>query len=278
MCAAVVVRDLVTRPVGRVALRRASFSVERGELFGIIGPADSGKTVALECAQGLHTPESGSVLVEGVDPAADPDAVRRLVGTQLEASSLPDRMRVWEIVELFASMHEGPVDQGWVLERWGLLDRRNLSFEALSPAERLRLYVALAVLHDPKIVFFDEITSGLDAETRAVAWGLLEELRDSGFTVVATTAHMDEAERCDRVAVLAAGTVVAIDTPNTLIRRHAGGVRFCFVRPWVETDWIQIVPGVGTYVDNGAMVEVRGSVDSLSRVCAGLVGRGAVPE
>ncbi len=279
MTAAVVVEGLVKRYDEHVVVSDVSFSVERGEIFGIVGPNGAGKTTTVECIQGLRQPDAGEISVLDLDPVRDASEVRRRIGAQLQESSLPDRMRVWEAVELFAAMRGGEADVDAVLERWGLAARRSAPFASLSGGQRQRLFVALALLNDPEIVFLDEMTTGLDPAARRVAWDLIAEIRERGTTVVLVTHFMDEAERlCDRIAVFSDGSIADIDTPQRLIRRHGGGVRFRFATPQAETDWILSVPGVAMCLDNGSIVRVWGADESLPRVCAGLMGRGEVPK
>ncbi len=201
-------------------------AVEEGEIFGILGPNGSGKTTTVECAYGLRKADSGRIRVLGLDPRTHPDTLRRLVGVQLQDSALPDRIRVWEALHLFATLARRPVDEARLLDEWGLAGKRTASFGSLSGGQRQRLLVALALVTRPRLVFLDEMTTGLDPNARREVWSLVERLRQEGTTVVLVTHFMDEARRlCDRVAVLVSGKVAARGTPAQLVDRYGGGTR-----------------------------------------------------
>ena len=203
-----------------VAVADATFAVESGEIFGLLGSNGAGKTTTVECAQGLRTPTAGRVRVLGRDPRGEAAALRGRIGCQLQESRLPEHMKVWEALDLFASLTPGAIDWRELMEQWGLAPKRNASFASLSGGQRQRLFIALALVSAPEVVFLDEMTTGLDPAARRVAWELIEEVRDQGTTVVLVTHFMDEAERlCDRVAVMDAGRIVALDTPRGAGRR-----------------------------------------------------------
>ncbi|MDQ3371559.1 MAG: ABC transporter ATP-binding protein [Actinomycetota bacterium] len=275
---AIEVEHLVKRYGNHVAVHDVSFTVAPGEVFGILGPNGAGKTSAVECLQGLRRPDGGRVRVLGLDPQADASALRRRIGSQLQDSALPDRMRVWEALDLFASLAPGGRDPGDLLEEWGLVDSRDRAFADLSGGQRQRLFVALALVGRPEVVFLDELTQGLDPAARRVAWSLVREVRDRGTTVVLVTHHMDEAQRlCDRLAVVAAGRVVAQGTAQELIARSGGGlaVRFATNRP--DVSWLEDLEPVESVQRRGAQVEVRGHGPVLAVVAAALVRQGETP-
>src|SRR5262249_21983559 len=203
-----------------VAVHDISFSVERGEIFGVVGPNGAGKTTTVECVEGLRTPDGGSINVLGLDPQRDSAELRHRIGAQLQESALPDRMKVWEALDLYASFYSRPGDQRRLIEDLGLADKRETTFGKLSGGQKQRLSIALALVGNPEIAVLDELTSGLDPNARRDTWVLIEQVRERGVTVLLVTHFMDEAERlCDRVAVVDAGRVVAIDSPAGLVAR-----------------------------------------------------------
>jgi len=202
-----------------VAVDDISFQVYEGEIFGMVGPNGAGKTTTIECIEGLRRPDSGYIRVSGLDPYHDGYALRARIGIQLQESVLPDRMKVWEALDLFASFYPRSVDWESLLEQLGLAEKRNTPFAKLSGGQKQRLFIALALVHDPEIVFLDELTTGLDPQARRAMWDLVRGVRERGKTVFLTTHFMEEAERlCDRVAIMDHGRIVALDTPENLIR------------------------------------------------------------
>jgi len=202
-----------------VAVDGVSFEVRQGEIFGMVGPNGAGKTTTIECIEGLRRPDAGSVRLLGLDPARDQRQVADRVGIQLQDSALPPRMRAGEALRLFGSFHTRVADPAGLLERMGLADKRGALFSKLSGGQKQRLFIALALVNQPEVVFFDELTTGLDPQARRSMWDLVTQIRDSGCTVVLTTHFMEEAERlCDRVLIMDHGRIVALDTPDALIR------------------------------------------------------------
>jgi ABC-2 type transport system ATP-binding protein len=261
-----------------LAVDGVSFTVERGEIFGLIGPNGSGKTTIVECVQGLRNRDEGEVRVLGLDPATHSAELRRRIGSQLQESALPDRLKVWEALDLFAALASEPADWRRLLEEWGLSDRREASFASLSGGERQRLLVALALVNEPEVVFLDEMTTGLDPAARRVAWGLIEALRERRSTVVLVTHFMDEAERlCDRLAVLRKGRIVALDTPEGLIAAHTGEARVSFTLGDGDISWLHEVPHVAHVRRRDGRVEVEGSGPLVVHLCGALLARATVP-
>ncbi|MET7403167.1 ABC transporter ATP-binding protein [Dactylosporangium sp. NPDC005572] len=212
------VSNLHKRYADHVAVADVSFSVEAGEIFGIVGPNGAGKTTTVECIEGLRAPDGGSVRVLGLDPIRDRDAVRRQLGIQLQESQLPDRIRVWEALDLYSSFYPDPADWRALMDELGLTPKRNTPFAKLSGGQKQRLSIALALVGNPSVAILDELTTGLDPQARRDTWELIRQVRARGVTVVLVTHFMDEAERlCDRLAVIAAGRVVTVDTPAALI-------------------------------------------------------------
>jgi ABC-2 type transport system ATP-binding protein len=251
-----------------VAVDDVSFSVERGEIFGIVGPNGAGKTTTVECVEGLRTPDGGSISVLGLDPRRDGAELRHRVGAQLQESALPDRMRVGEALDLYASFYPRPADQRRLIEDLGLADRRKTPFGKLSGGQKQRLSIALALVGNPEIAVLDELTSGLDPTARRDTWDLIEQVRQRGVTVLLVTHFMDEAERlCDRVAVVDAGRVVAVDSPAGLVARVSSEQRIRF-RPMapLDDDLLTALPEVRGVSRSGAQVLVTGTGNLLHAV------------
>jgi ABC-2 type transport system ATP-binding protein len=276
--APVVVVDRLHKAYGStVAVDDVSFEVRRGEIFGLLGSNGAGKTTTVECLEGLRRPDSGGVSVLGVDPLAHPERLRGRVGCQLQESHLPERMRVWEVLHLFAAAAPHPVDYNVLLDEWGLAEKRKAAFGTLSGGQRQRLLVALALVSEPEVVFLDEMTTGLDPAARRTSWDLIERIRDRGTTVVLVTHFMDEADRlCDRVAVMDRGVVVAIDTPARLIAASADVVRVTFTAEG-DFDWLTALDVVRSVVRHGAWIEVLGEGPVINHVAAALLERGLAP-
>jgi ABC-2 type transport system ATP-binding protein len=212
------IRDLRKRYGKKVAVDDLSLRVNEGEIFGILGPNGAGKTTTVECAEGLRHPDGGSVRVFGIDPYRDRAQARQLVGVQLQESQLPDKLTVAEAVSLYASFYPSHADADALIDRLGLTEKRGTRYKKLSGGQKQRLSIALALVGSPRLVVFDELTTGLDPAARRESWRLVEELRDDGVTVLLVTHYADEAERlCDRVALIQAGRVAACGSPAELI-------------------------------------------------------------
>jgi ABC-2 type transport system ATP-binding protein len=202
----------------RIAVDEVSFTVEEGEIFGIVGPNGAGKTTTVESLVGLRRPSGGRIRVLGHDPQREPERVREVLGVQLQESQLPDRLRVGEALDLFASFYRDPADPGALLDLLGLAGHRDQPYRKLSGGQKQRLSIALALVGNPRIAVFDELTTGLDPNARRATWRLLEGVRARGVTVLLVTHSMEEAERlCDRVAVIDGGRVIALDTPQGIV-------------------------------------------------------------
>jgi ABC-2 type transport system ATP-binding protein len=212
----------IRKTYGRtVAVDDVSFEVAEGEIFGLIGPNGAGKTTTLECIEGLRTPDTGSISVLVLDPFHDVYKLQNRIGVQLQEAQLQKRIKVWEAVDLWASLYPKPVDGERLLDQLGLTDKRNAWFMTLSGGQKQRLFIALALINDPELVFLDELTTGLDPQARRAIWDLVRGIRERGKTVFMTTHLMEEAERlCDRVAIIDHGRIVDIDTPGRLVSRH----------------------------------------------------------
>jgi ABC-2 type transport system ATP-binding protein len=223
--------DELRKVYGRtVAVDGISFEVHEGEIFGMVGPNGAGKTTTIECLEGLRKPDGGLVRVLGVDPQREGKTLRLHTGMQLQQSNLPDRMKVWEALDLYASFYPRAADWKGLLSELGLEEKRNSSFSKLSGGQKQRLFIALALLPDPQLVFLDELTTGLDPQARHAIWDLVRAVRLRCKTVLLSTHFMEEAEHlCDRVAILDHGRIVALDTPAALIRTLEAEERVTFI-------------------------------------------------
>src|SRR5918993_1463974 len=243
-----------------VAVEDVGLEVRAGEIFGLLGPNGAGKTTTVECLQGLRRRGRGRVRVLGLDPERDGDRLRRRIGAQLQSSALPDRLRVGEALWLFARDGDGgaPLDQ--LGRRWGLERLWRRPFAKLSGGEQQRLFIALALVNRPELVFFDELTTGLDPQARRATWDLVRQVRDDGATVVLVTHFMEEAELlCDRVAIVDQGRVVATGTPSELIGRGDAGQRVSFTWAGADAAWLSQLEGVERVTRRADAVEVMGT-------------------
>ncbi len=198
-----------------------SFSVEPHEIFGLLGPNGAGKTTTLECIEGLRSFNSGKISVLNMNPDTEGPELRRRIGIQLQESALPDDIKVWEAMDLYASFYKSSIVWHPLLDKLGLSEKKNARFSRLSGGQKQRLYIALALVNDPEVVFFDELTTGLDPQSRRTMWDLVREVRDQGKTVILTTHFMDEAEMlCDRLIIIDHGRIIAEGTPESLIRKQ----------------------------------------------------------
>jgi ABC-2 type transport system ATP-binding protein len=278
MAPVIEVEGLVKRYGSLVAVDGVSFSVLPQEIFGILGPNGAGKTTTVECLQGLRRADGGRMSVLGLDPQHDARTLRARIGSQLQESALPDRIKVWEALDLFSSLSPHPLPWEQLLNDWGLVDKRNAKFGDLSGGLQQRLFVALALANGPEVVFLDEMTTGLDPAARRVAWDLIGRIRDGGATVVLVTHFMDEAEAlCDRLAIIDHHKVVATGTPQQLIVDHGGGVTVCFSTGHTDLQWLTSVPNVTSVEHHGDQVSVHGEGPVLAMVAAALVEHGIAP-
>ena len=205
-----------------VAVDEVSFEVYDGEIFGLIGPNGAGKSTTMECVEGIRTPDRGSITVLGLDPFRDVYEVQERIGVQLQQAQLQKRIKVWEAVHLWASLYRKKPAMGeQLLEQLGLAEKRDAWFMTLSGGQKQRLFIALALVNDPEIVFLDELTTGLDPQARRAIWELVRGIRERGKTVFLTTHLMEEAERlCDRVAIIERGRIIDIDQPRRLVDKY----------------------------------------------------------
>src|SRR5689334_10324770 len=248
-----------------VAVDEVSFDVRQGEIFGLIGPNGAGKTTTMECVEGLRAPDRGEILVLGLDPTRDVYRLQERVGVQLQEAQLQKRIKVREAVGLWASLYKQPVDGDRLLEQLGLSDKRNAWFMTLSGGQKQRLFIALALINDPELVFLDELTTGLDPQARRAIWDLVRGIRQRGKTVFLTTHLMEEAERlCDRVAIIDHGRIVDIGTPAELVRRNCPERTVIVVtEDRAALERFQAMPRVESVAGDGSRFTIRGRGDEL---------------
>lgn len=251
-----------------IAVDDISFEVYQGEIFGMVGPNGAGKTTTIECVEGLRKPDQGHIRVLELDPQKNGYALRERMGVQLQEAVLPERMKVWEALDLYAAFYPRHTDWESLLTRLGLAERRSAHFAKLSGGQKQRLFIALALIHDPEVVFLDELTTGLDPHARRALWDLVREVRDQGKTIFLTTHFMEEAERlCDRVAIVDHGRIVALDSPENLIRRLGVENRVVFsVDGSFNSEQLSHLAEITKVERIGERVIVYGRGDSLVRV------------
>ncbi|MFF2964392.1 ABC transporter ATP-binding protein [Streptomyces sp. NPDC057963] len=253
---------------GRPAVDGVSFAVDEGEIFGILGPNGAGKTTTVECIEGLRVPDAGTVRVAGLDPVADHGRVTGLLGAQLQESELQPKLTVAEALEMYSAFYPAPADWRALAERLGLHNMYGTRFAKLSGGQKQRLSIALALVGNPRVVVLDELTTGLDPRARRDTWKLIEDVRDSGVTVLLVTHFMEEARRlCDRVAVIDKGKVVALDTPAGLIGRADGSTVISFTpsQPLDGTDLGALPGAVSTERKDGRIV-IHGTDETVNAV------------
>jgi ABC-2 type transport system ATP-binding protein len=249
-----------------VAVEEVSFDVEDGEIFGLIGPNGAGKTTTMECVEGLRKPDRGTISVLGLDPVRDVYALQQRIGVQLQQAQLQKRIKVWEAVHLWSSLYKRNVADGErLLDHLGLADKRNAWFMTLSGGQKQRLFIVLALINDPEVVFLDELTTGLDPQARRAIWDMVRGIRDRGKTVLLTTHLMEEAERlCDRVAIIDHGRIIDIDTPQRLVYRHCPERAVALVTNDLRAEeYFRTIPGVDAVEHRESRFTIRGRGDDF---------------
>jgi ABC-2 type transport system ATP-binding protein len=242
----------VTRKYGaKVAVDRLSFSIPAGQLFAFLGPNGAGKTTTVEILEGLRPRTAGEVRVLGFDPASDSMAVKDRVGVSLQATNLPEKIKVSEALALFAAFYSRNTDLDDLTKRLQLWEKRNSFYSTLSGGQKQRLALALGLVNDPQVLFLDEPTTGLDPQVRHEIHGLIEEMKQRRTTILLTTHYIEEAERlCDRVAIIDEGRIIAIGTPRELQRRILGHAR-------VEVATLTPMPGTWRGAEAAAFSDDR---------------------
>jgi ABC-2 type transport system ATP-binding protein len=249
-----------------VAVDDVSFAVNDGEIFGLIGPNGAGKTTTMECIEGLRVPDRGTISVLGFDPFKDVYKLQERIGVQLQQAQLQKRIKVWEAVDLWASLYRKKAADGErLLEQLGLAEKRNSWFMTLSGGQKQRLFIALALINDPEVVFLDELTTGLDPQARRAIWELVRGIRQRGKTVFLTTHLMEEAERlCDRVAIIEHGRIVDIDTPESLVKRHCPERTVVLAtEDRTAEQRFRMIPRVDAVISSDSQFTIRGRGDDL---------------
>jgi ABC-2 type transport system ATP-binding protein len=248
-----------------VAVDDVSFDVEPGEIFGLIGPNGAGKTTTLECVEGLRTPDSGVISVLGLNPARDAHALQQRIGVQLQDAQLQKRIKVREAVSFWAYLYKSSADGDRLIEQLGLAEKRNAWFMTLSGGQKQRLFIALALINEPELVFLDELTTGLDPQARRAIWDLVRGIRQRGKTVFLTTHLMEEAERlCDRVAIMDHGRIVDVGSPADLVRRHCPEQTVVLTAADPDAaEHFAGIAGVESVARQGAKVTIRGRAGDL---------------
>jgi ABC-2 type transport system ATP-binding protein len=275
----VTVRGLRKTYGSRVVVDQLDLDVRPGEIVGLAGANGAGKTTTVECIQGLRRPDAGTLNVLGYDPVTQAAQVRPLIGSQLQDSALPDRLRVAEALDLFATPRAR--DGGELLEQFGLAERRRSAFSSLSGGERQRLFLVLALLNRPRLVILDELTQGLDPAARRGVWHAVRQLHEGGTTVLLVTHEMTEAEAlCDRIVVMRGGRILDSGTPAELVARHARRATMSFSwpdPPAAVLAEIGRLDGVRELRRAGARITVDGDRRIIAHVGAALVRHGTVP-
>ena len=249
-----------------MAVDDVSFEVNDGEIFGLIGPNGAGKTTTMECIEGLRRPDRGTISVLGLDPFRHVYKLQDRIGVQLQQAQLQKRIKVWEAVDLWASLYQKQaIDGERLLEQLGLTEKRDAWFMNLSGGQKQRLFIVLALINDPEVVFLDELTTGLDPQSRRAIWDLVRGIRERGKTVFLTTHLMEEAERlCDRVAIIEHGRIIDIDRPERLVDRHCPERTVVLVTddPIAE-ERFRAIPGVEAVICTDLRLTIRGRGDDL---------------
>lgn len=274
---AVDVRAVTRQFPGVRALDAVDLSVKEGEIFGLLGPNGSGKTTLFNCLQGLDRATSGTVSVLGLDPEVDREALALRMGVQLQSARAIPRLTVREVLRLFASFYPASLDVDDLLRELGLESKAGARLERLSGGQRQRVYIALAMVNDPELLFFDELTSAVDPQARLAIWDILRGLRAKGHTIMLTSHSMEEAQAlCDRIAIIDAGRIIALGTPAELIARH-GGERLLSLaaEPSPDPGQLEGIDGVSSVRLAEGHVQIAGSGNFAPAVLSRLADLGS---
>jgi ABC-2 type transport system ATP-binding protein len=277
MSAAVIQVSHLSKSYGGMrAVDDVTLDVFHGEIFGLIGPNGAGKTTAMECIEGLRVPDSGKLSVLGLDPFRDTVQLFNRVGVQLQEAQLQKRIKVSEAISLWSALYQKTLNGHQLLTQLGIAGKANARFMSLSGGQKQRLFIALALINDPEVVFLDELTTGLDPQARRAIWELVRGIRDRGKTVFLTTHLMEEAERlCDRVAIIDHGRIVDVDSPAGLVRRHCPERTIVIATDDPQAEGaVARVPGVDSAVRDGGNVVIEAqSVDAMTGLIRCLADR-----
>ena len=221
MDTAVEVKNLTKRYGDLIAVNEVDFNIEKGEIFGLLGPNGAGKTTTIEMIEGLRQPDNGTISVCGIDARKERDKIKEIIGVQLQSTTIYDKIRVDEVIDLFRGYYQKTLDTDEILDMVSLNEKKNSYVSTLSGGQKQRVALALALVNDPEIIFLDEPTTGLDPQARRNVWDIVEDLGSKGKTVVLTTHYMEEAERlCNRLGIIDHGTIIALDTTRELIAKQ----------------------------------------------------------
>ncbi|MBP2048489.1 ABC-2 type transport system ATP-binding protein [Streptomyces griseochromogenes] len=280
MSAVIEVQNLHKKYGDLVAVDDVSFSVEEGEIFGILGPSGAGKTTTVECIEGLRNRDGGEINVLGLDPRQERAEITQQLGVQLQDGQLPDRMQVAEALSLYSSFYRNPADWRHLMDALGLSSKGGNACGALSGSQKQRLSVALALVGNPQVAVLDELTTELDPQSRRETWELIKTVRDSGVTILLVTRFVEEAELlCDRIAVIDKGRIAATDTPAGLAERVQTEQRIQF-RPSAPLNdaLLARLPDVSGVTRQGDYVVVTGNHNALGAVTCLLAHHQIVAE
>jgi ABC-2 type transport system ATP-binding protein len=253
----IVVRSLEKRYGDVHAVRGIDFEVHAGEVFGLLGPNGAGKTTTVEILEGLRPADGGLVSVCGLHPESSGTDFKQEIGAVLQSTALPDKLRVIEALTMFASFYKRRRDPAGLLRRFGLEEKRNAFYSQLSGGQKQRLALAMSLVNEPRVLFLDEPTAGLDPQVRREIYDIIEELKGQGKTILLTTHYIEEAEKlCDRVAIIDQGRVIALGTPRELKQRSAGTTRIelRLARPESDSALRQLEGVADCHASDGAYV------------------------
>jgi ABC-2 type transport system ATP-binding protein len=269
----VIVRDLRKQYGDVLAAQGVSFEIERGEVFGLLGPNGSGKTTTLECVIGLREPDRGEIEVAGIDARRRPRAVKERIGAVLQTIALQDKITPREALTLFASFYRNAERPGDLLQRFALAEKADAHFDSLSGGQRQRLALALAFVNKPELVFLDEPTTGLDPQSRRELHVEIARMKRDGHTVLLTTHYIDEAEQlCDRIAIIDRGRIIASGAPRDLIAGSSAVQSVSLVTSTpLGADWLAGIPGIDDLSSDGTRITFRTA--TVSRTLGQLLQR-----
>jgi len=247
------VRDLTKKYGNLVAVNKVSFAIEEGEVFGLLGPNGAGKTTTLEMIEGLRKPDGGSIRVCGMDVIKTSDRVKEIIGVQLQSTTIYDKIKVGEAIDLFACYYQKSLPTNEILHDVSLEEKRDSYVQSLSGGQKQRLALALALVNDPRLIFLDEPTTALDPQARRNMWEIIEGLSEKGKTVILNTHYMEEAERlCRRVGIMDHGQIIALDTPPDLIsKQHLDSAIEFTCSASINKEYFEKLPKVDKVTQNG---------------------------
>lgn len=258
------VENLVKRYKNITAVNDVSFSVEEGEIFGLLGPNGAGKTTTIECIEGLRKPDSGNVEVLGLNPLKDRKRLYNMIGVQLQETSYQDKIKVWEICQLFSTLYSKTLSYELLLKDFGLYEKKDSYISKLSGGQKQAVSIVLALIPDPKIVFLDEITTGLDPQARRNVWEMIKKLKKKGKTVFMTTHYMEEAENlCDRICFIKSGKIRALGTVSELIKASNLQLKVVFKANDLNVDELNKIENVESVKKDGERYIVYGKNEEI---------------